>query len=266
MNGKADNEKGKRGRSPSFPFISLGTAVERLIAFEEYFKRHPAPADKVGLAWEMKADSSQALQTVAALKAFGLVEVQRPPDGSALIVVSDDGRTYLRAQQESIKAQVLRRAAVRPKLISSYWHKWGADRPPDPVCLDDLVLKGNFTEDGAGKFLKVYDQTIALAGLAETDKNEAEEPSSEGLDDGENDAKQEPPPPPPPPKPERRIMEGERELTTGLLSKGTSFRLIVSGKIGPKEIDRLIKKLEIDKDILAEPHDDDAEDDADGNG
>jgi hypothetical protein len=47
-------------------------------------------------------------------------------------------------------------------------------------------------------------------------------------------------------------MEGERELTTGLLSKGASFRLIVSGKIGVKEIERLIKKLELDKEILAE--------------
>jgi hypothetical protein len=53
-------------------------------------------------------------------------------------------------------------------------------------------------------------------------------------------------------------MEGERELTTGLLSKDASFRLIVSGRIGVREIETLIKKLEIDKEILAEP-DNDAE-------
>lgn len=47
-------------------------------------------------------------------------------------------------------------------------------------------------------------------------------------------------------------MEGERELTTGLLSKGASFRLIVSGNVGVKEIERLIKKLEFDKEILAD--------------
>ena len=47
-------------------------------------------------------------------------------------------------------------------------------------------------------------------------------------------------------------MHGERELTTGLLSKDASFRLIVSGQIGEKEIDRLIAKLTIDKEILAE--------------
>jgi len=47
----------------------------------------------------------------------------------------------------------------------------------------------------------------------------------------------------------------ERELTTGLLAKDASFRLIVTGNIGVKEIERLIKKLELDKEILAEQDD-----------
>ena len=51
-------------------------------------------------------------------------------------------------------------------------------------------------------------------------------------------------------------MTGERELTTGLLSRDASFRLIVSGRIGAKEIDRLIKKLQLDREILAEMSDD----------
>jgi hypothetical protein len=50
-------------------------------------------------------------------------------------------------------------------------------------------------------------------------------------------------------------MAGERELTTGMLAKGTNFRLIVSGAIGVKEIDRLIQKLQIDKEILADSTD-----------
>jgi hypothetical protein len=45
--------------------------------------------------------------------------------------------------------------------------------------------------------------------------------------------------------------------TTGLLSKDANFRLIVSGPLGVKEIERLIQKLELDKEILAEPERDD---------
>jgi hypothetical protein len=48
------------------------------------------------------------------------------------------------------------------------------------------------------------------------------------------------------------LMPEERRLTTGLLAKNASFRLIVTGEIGTKEIDRLIAKLQIDKEILAE--------------
>jgi hypothetical protein len=51
------------------------------------------------------------------------------------------------------------------------------------------------------------------------------------------------------------LMEGERELTTGMLAKDASFRLIVNGKIGVKEIERLIQKLQIDKEILADQDD-----------
>ena len=63
---------------------------------------------------------------------------------------------------------------------------------------------------------------------------------------------------PDPPNPKGILMAGERELTTGLLSKDASFRLIVRGNIGVKEIERLIKKLELDKEILADQENDEA--------
>ena len=65
---KPQEPKVSKDRSPSFPFIPLATAIERLEAFEKKFGRHPAPAGKVGLAWDMKEKSSQADQTLAALK------------------------------------------------------------------------------------------------------------------------------------------------------------------------------------------------------
>jgi ribosomal protein L7Ae-like RNA K-turn-binding protein len=52
--------------------------------------------------------------------------------------------------------------------------------------------------------------------------------------------------------PPGKVATGERELTTGLLSKSASFRLIVSGDVGVKEIERLIAKLQLDKEILAD--------------
>jgi hypothetical protein len=42
----------------------------------------------------------------------------------------------------------------------------------------------------------------------------------------------------------------------GQIRTDTSFRLIVTGNIGVKEIERLIKKLELDKEILADENKD----------
>lgn len=160
--------KKTKERSPSFPFIPLDEALKRVEAFEQTFGRHPAPAAKSGLAWGMKEGSSQAFQTLAALKAFGLVKYE----GSAkerTAHLTDEARTYLRAQQQSIKSEVVRGLALQPAQIQKFWTVWGADRPPDPICLDDLVLKHAFTDNAARTFLSVYDNTIAFAGLSNSD-------------------------------------------------------------------------------------------------
>lgn len=88
--------------------------------------------------------------------------------------ITDDGRTYLRAQQESVKKEVLKRCALKPKNLALLYNLWGADRPPDPICLDHLVLKSGFTEVAAKAFLRVYDETIDYAGLVDSDTIEPE--------------------------------------------------------------------------------------------
>jgi hypothetical protein len=165
----AQENKGGRDRSPAFPAIPLSAAVERLAAFEVHFKRSPARASRVGPAWGMKEKSSQADSVLAALRAYGLVEYQGSGDEREA-VISEDGRTYLRAQQDSIKKEVLRRAALRPRNIDKFWRMWGADRPADAVCLDHLILKDGFSDAGAQNFLKVYDATIGYAGWSESGK------------------------------------------------------------------------------------------------
>jgi hypothetical protein len=240
--------KAKKDRSPSFPFIPLGLAVQRLEAFDKHFGRHATPANRVGLAWGMKEKSSQADQTLAALRSFGLVTYNG--SGSAReVTVSDEGRTYLRAQQESIKEASLKQAALRPKVLRKFWALWGKDRPVNAVALDTLILHNAFSDSGARDFLEVYDETVSFAKLSNDDKVL----DVEGDDDGDMEEKTPLNPPPLLPKNEVRVMTNERELIRGPLAKDASFRLIVSGAIGVKEIERLIQKLEFDKEILAEP-------------
>lgn len=163
-----DENSGQRDRSPAYPIIPLETALERLAQFEAHFKRSAARPEKMGDAWNMKA-KAHADRIAAALRYFGLLEYQPSPQGRQ-VTVSDEGRKYLRAQQEQTKREVIKAAALRPKQIAKFWEEWGQDRPADAACLDDLVLKNGFSEAGARDFLKVYDATISFAKLAPTDK------------------------------------------------------------------------------------------------
>ena len=182
------NEKfaGQRERSPSYPLISLKVALDRLREFEDHFKRTPADPSKIGAAWGLKS-KSQIDRSIAALRYFGLLEYQKSSNGHQ-VVLSEEGRKYVRAQQEEIKQKVARDAALRPKVIAEFWHKWGENRPADAVCLDNLVFSNAFSTSGAKRFLKVYDATIAFAGFSKSDKIESDYEDDSSTNDDSADA------------------------------------------------------------------------------
>ena len=117
--------------------------------------------------------------------------------------------------------------------------------PADTVARSHLKAERGLNDQSARSLLTIYKENLAFADL----KPDVMIP---GTDEGESEEARDDLLPPPPLKGKVRPMDGERVLTTGLLSKDASFRLIVSGNVGVKEIERLIKKLELDKEILAE--------------
>jgi hypothetical protein len=252
------DSKGKRDRSPAFPQVPLGETVDRLIAFEKFFGRHPAPLEKAGLAWGIK----QCGDILASLRYFGFIEYSGSTDARQ-VAITEDGRNFLRAQQETIKQDIIRRAALKPKEIAKFWASWGTDRPPTEVCLDELVMRNGFSERGAPLFLRSYDATISFAGLAGAarivpDSVEVDAEAGHRVTEDEEPLINPGIGRTPPPARGVAVMEGERELTTGMLSKEAGFRLIVNGPVGVKEIERLIRKLEFDKEILADESDETA--------
>lgn len=174
MSDVSELDRPQKDRSPSFPFIPLQTAVERLAAYEQTFGRHDTPANKVGRAWKMKDGSSQAFQTLAALKAFGFIDYRGSGPARATFL-TEEARKYLRAHQESIKRDVLAQAALKPKIIERFWREWGADRPIDDACIDELHFKHGFTQSAAETFLRVYDATVSYAGLQPTEVGATDE-------------------------------------------------------------------------------------------
>ncbi|WP_027665619.1 hypothetical protein [Rhizobium leguminosarum] len=248
----------KKERGPSFPFIGLEKAVERTRELYAKAKRFEVRLSDAAADWKYGAKSSGAFQTAAALLAFGLIEDSGSGEARKLRV-SDLGRRIMLDERPGMREKHMAEAALKPKLIAEFAERWADGRPDDSHAISDLKFEHGFTDESAPRFLRVFDETIRFTILEDTDKmKEAEKVRDEAFSDflakpfGQRGGQVTPPDVPKDSQKGIPLMVGERELTTGILSKGASFRLIVSGSVGEKEIERLIKKLELDKEILAD--------------
>src|SRR5258705_12421046 len=75
-----------RHRSPNYPAIDLGKAVERVGELYKSAKTHFVPVSVAHERWEYKALGSVGDQAVAALKSFGLVDIEGAGDKRQLRV------------------------------------------------------------------------------------------------------------------------------------------------------------------------------------
>src|SRR5262249_38291657 len=144
----ASEERARRERSPSFPFIPLERAIERAKEVADAHKRSPARLSVVGETWGYAAKSSGLLQTVAALKAFGLMDdVGRGEDRR--IQLSDLAWRIIHDTRPGAREQAIKDAALLPRLITEYAEHWLPDRPSDSHCLSELTLDRGFTPEAA---------------------------------------------------------------------------------------------------------------------
>ncbi|HLH10949.1 MAG TPA: hypothetical protein VKV77_03595 [Methylovirgula sp.] len=227
-------------RSPNYPAAALGSAL--LWARKVFDKDNRNKTSRAAVAKHLGHDSlsGPALGKIGALRAYGLVE----GTGDELRI-SDDAVTAMMAPEGSVeRLAARRRLALKPQLFQDIQKEFPT--LPSEDNLRFWLIKRQFTGDAAAKASKAYLATMRVA--------EGEPESYNSSDEApEIEPEVETPAPSPLRAPAKaKIMDGERELTTGLLSKDASFRLIVSGNVGVKEIERLIKKLELDKEILAD--------------
>jgi hypothetical protein len=163
-----DTDRARKERSPSFPFISLKKAVDRLREMADGHKRNQARLITVGTTWGYGAKSSGLLQTAAALKAFGLID-DIGGGADRKLQVSDLGWRILQDARPGAKEAAIREAAVKPRLIAEYLNQWIPDRPSDAHCLSELRLDRGFGDAAASLFLKVFDETVSYANLKNGD-------------------------------------------------------------------------------------------------
>jgi hypothetical protein len=159
----------KKIRSPSFPFISLMEAVARARGLYDAERWHSVRPEVAVSHWGYSPTSSGGRQTLAALRAYGLLQ-----DDEGMVRLSDRALRLLRDPGDTPeRAELLRQAALAPPLHSRLWERYGADLPSNKSLWSWLVLELRFNEGSVEDFLRSYKETMAFAGLVQ-DRREAE--------------------------------------------------------------------------------------------
>jgi hypothetical protein len=146
-----------RTRSPNYPYIGLGAALERVKKI--YDKEHQNRMSRAVVAKHLGFGSLNgvSLSVISALGKYGLL-VSIDED----LQVSNDALTILVDPPDSAeRAQALRRAALKPDLFSELHKHFGGQLPSD-VNLLAYLQKHGFTANAAALAAKSFRETMQL--------------------------------------------------------------------------------------------------------
>jgi hypothetical protein len=178
------NGRRRKGRSPSYPGISLKTAVERAGVLYERQRRHWEPMGAVTTAWGFKAPTTgPASVSYAALKKFGLLDEEG--SGAERKARLSDLAMAILMKPDPLPS--IQQAALMPPIHRELWEAYGNDLPSSETLKWELVGQRGFTESGFEDFVRVYRDTIAFAQLRQG-RAEPEEPGDSGEAAAEPDA------------------------------------------------------------------------------
>lgn len=169
----ASPEKRKRTRSPQFPFINLETALIRARQFYDQEKRNAVNVAVATKDWGFADNSSSGAQTIATLTSFGLMQDEGIGDRRTVRLSPNALRILLDQRPDSTeRAELIKQAALAPKIHQQLWEKLGADMPSDAQIRHMLLFDWPvpFNENAVDGFIRQYRDTIAFAKLIESDK------------------------------------------------------------------------------------------------
>ena len=242
-----DGDKARVHRSPLYPFIDLQKAVERARQLYDGVKKNPARVPTAVGFWKYGPKSSGGLQTIAALKQFGLITDQGVGE-SRRVTLTDLGLRLALGTEGAPRQEALQRSALTPTIHAELWGKWNHELPDDSAIRDYLIFDKKFNPSGADDLVREYRDTLAFAGLLDS--------GNESLPDGDKTGEEVPPMDTPTVTPVVRAATGktpiapvgEHERLRFSLSGGRTVRLIFAGPEPTQaEIDDLMDYLKISR-------------------
>jgi hypothetical protein len=171
-----EERRKRKGRSPSYPGITLSEALDKVAVLYKEEGRHPAHIEVITSHWGYKPKTGPGLVAIAALKKYGLLE-DAGDNGTRRARLTDRALSILLGEADSPDRQrLMREAALAPPIHAELWEQFGGRLPSDQNLRRVLELDRAFTTTGAGQFIRQFRSTIAFAGLGEPDKMPEAEP------------------------------------------------------------------------------------------
>lgn len=151
-------------RSPNYPAIALGEAVQRVNLLWKKERRTAVPAEVAAKAIGYSGISGPSRTVLAALKKYGLVE-----SDDQSVRVSELAISILHSPGDDTALEFFREAALRPELFRQlYMHYRDAS---DEAIRSYLIAKLSFSDSGAEQAIKTFRATLATAKLDNTGYN-----------------------------------------------------------------------------------------------
>lgn len=154
------------GRGPSYPYINLEQAIGVVQKVWDYTKRSAAPVSSIVTeALGSSPTSSGTQKTLAAIKAFGLIEEIQSPNGNTARVTDRAIRILLNEKDSPERAQALKDAALSPKWYQFCWEEWGREMPAS--MKSRLLIEHHFVESTVDGFLDDFKKTMEFAKITD---------------------------------------------------------------------------------------------------
>lgn len=245
-----------RARSPNYPNISLSDAIARTRKAYELDRDAPLDRDVAAKHIGYSGRSGASDKTVGSITQYGLFEKV----GKGEVRVSQLALDIIHPLNEQQRREALQTAAYAPNAFQLLRDRFGAGVVPSKDAATAYLIREGFLPQAVAKLYSSYEGTCQfLKDEGAIDFSVPSEPSTEESSELEIAPEEMRPQSPSAPQPvlrsPSRNLEAhgmQRMLTQGMLSKNATYEIIVTGTIGPKEIDTLIRKLEIDKELLAD--------------
>lgn len=143
-------------RSPNYPQLSIGPAMDRAKKIYEKEYTHPMPAQVAAEALGYKSLSGTAKGALSTLRKYGFLTF----DGKDGYKVSNDTVAISELPPDDPERNAaIRRSASRPAAFKQLSEKYGATLPSEGAIRHFLIQSG-YQSDGANLLIKVYKETL----------------------------------------------------------------------------------------------------------